>query len=115
MIDLPSVVKAVHGPERHGFVHPSENCGLVHVIPESADAHTYEIFVQQAPPGACSRKRELRKNAVTGPDLSDENASIRILHKIVSRDSLLIRPVTGRFGDVKIGDENCAEPLAAKV
>src|SRR5262245_44804609 len=115
MIDLASVVKPVHSAERHGLVAPSENCGLVHIIPESADAHTYEIFVQRAPPGARSRKRELRKNAVTGPDLADENASIRILYKMVSRDSFFIRSVTAHSGNVQISDENCAEPLAAKV
>src|SRR5215471_13366190 len=115
MIYLASVVKPVHGGERHGLVCPSENCGLVHIVPESAYAHPHEILVQRAPPGAGSKKRELGKNAVTGPDLADVNTSIGILYKMVSRDSFVIRFVTGRFGDVKIGNENCAEALAAKV
>src|SRR5262249_50821640 len=115
MIDLASVVKPVDGAERHGLVASGENGGLVHVIPESADAQAYEIFLQRAPPGARSRKRELRKRAGTRPNPTDPNPAIGIPYKTVSRDSLFIRPVTGHLGDVKIGDENCAEPLAAKV
>src|SRR5215472_4067929 len=115
MIDLASVVKPEHGGERHGLVCPSENCGLVHIVPESTDAHAHEILVQRAPPGARSRKRELGKNAVTGPDLADVNTSIGILHKMVSCDSFVMRFVTGRFGDVKISDQNGAEPLGAEV
>src|SRR5713101_2492049 len=76
VIESCAVVEAVPGVERHGFVGAVEKRGLVHVVPKAGDAHADEVFVQGAPPVACSGEREIRKYAFAGPYDSNKDGAV---------------------------------------
>ena len=117
MIERRAVVEAMNIVERHGFGKSLESRRLVHVIPEAGDSHVDEILVEAAPPIAHARQREIRKDAVAGPDYAD-------IHRAVwsfDEDIVFDTGIVGRIAvarilfDMQIGDENGAHALRAKI
>src|SRR5882762_5937350 len=71
-----AVVQAMPHVERHGFAGSQKDRRLVHVVPETSDAHVREILVQPAPPIARAGQREIAKDAVAGPHRADKSGTV---------------------------------------
>src|SRR5258708_23934270 len=65
-----AVVQAMPHVERHGFAGGQKDRRLVHIVPETGDAHVREILVQAAPPIARAGQCEIAKDAVAWPHRS---------------------------------------------
>ena len=91
MVERGAVVEAMPGVERHGFVGTFEERRLVHVVPETGNAHTDKILVQTAPPVARFGEREIREDALAGPDDADENRAVGIFDEDIVPDSGIVR------------------------
>lgn len=65
----------------------------------------------------CLRPSEIRKDGGARPHLAHEGGAIRILHKVIARNSRVVRRVAGiRLpGDVQICDDNELVLLARKI
>src|SRR2546422_7997692 len=103
--------------ERHGLVRAQEDSRLIHVVPETGNAHADEFLVETAPPVASAGEREIRENTRAGPDLADIDGAIRIFDKDVALHTRIIGRVTfvGIPGDVQVGDRNRVKSLGAEV
>src|SRR5262249_13176233 len=45
VIEFAAIIEPMHSGERHGFIAALKKSRLVHVIPESGDAHSHEVFI----------------------------------------------------------------------
>jgi hypothetical protein len=68
---------ALQGGERHGLVDhaggtegPVDDCGFIHVAPDSVDAVAEQPGVQIAPPAAHPGAAEIRKKRFARPDVA---------------------------------------------
>src|ERR1043166_3243099 len=98
--------------ERHGFVGALKYCGLVHVIPETANTHLDEVFVECAPPFADLGAREIGEHGISWPHLSYIKRAIRILDKVVAFDSFIVGLVSRQLCQMQIRNGDHFESLA---
>ena len=117
MVDGSAVIKAVDGVERHGLVRAEKDRRLIHVVPESGDAHGDKILVKAAPPIARAGQSEIREDTVAGPYFADENGPIGVFHEDVVPHAGIVRRVAmvWVFLDVQVGDDNGVKTLSAKI
>src|SRR5258708_19706433 len=87
------LVDAVLYIVRHRQVVGLKNAWLVHVIPKTGEAFRQELLVERTPPIPGFFLRELRKNRGAWPNRSDISRPFTILHKMVSGETLLLRPL----------------------
>ena len=68
MIERGSIVEAVPGVKRHGFIGAKEQRWFIHVIPEARRAHADEVFVETAPPVPHTHQGKIRKHTFARPN-----------------------------------------------
>src|SRR2546429_599026 len=93
MVNGSAVIKAVDAVERHGLVRAEKDRRLIHVVPESGDAHGDKILVKAAPPIARAGQSEIREDTVAGPYFADENGPIGVFHEDVVPHAGIVRRV----------------------
>src|SRR5258708_39196681 len=103
--------------ERHGFAGGQKDRRLVHIVPETGDAHVREILVQPAPPIARAGQREVAKDAVAGPHRADKSRTVGAFHEyIVFHAQVVWRVAVARiFFDVQVGNQHGVESLGTQV
>src|SRR6266702_4442864 len=104
MVNGSAVIKAVDGVERHGLVRAEKDRRLIHVVPESGDAHGDKILVKAAPPIARAGQSEIREDTVAGPYFADENGPIGVFHEDVVPNAGIVRRVAMLVIDVEVDD-----------
>src|SRR6187402_195437 len=102
---------------RHGLARNTKDRRLVHIVPETGDAHGGEVLVERAPPCACRGLREVGKDRRPWPYLSNEGRTIRILHELVTSGAAVIGSVASvrQASDVKVGDDHEMEVVLRKL
>src|SRR5256884_2931396 len=71
MIERGSIVEAVPGVKRHGFIGAKEQRWFIHVIPEARRPHPDEVFLESAPPVPPAGPSKNRKHPPAGPNRTD--------------------------------------------
>src|ERR1700677_3158897 len=87
------LIDAVLHIVRHGLAWRLKHRGLIHVVPESSDTLVDECLVEGSPPLPCLCLGKVRKDGGPGPYLAHEGRAVRILHKVVTGHSAVVRRI----------------------
>src|SRR5260370_7183966 len=91
--------------KRHGLV-GIKNCGFVHVVPETADPHIDEVFIERTPPPPHRREGKFRKDTVARPYFADIESSVGVLYEIICGQARLKRFVPRHLTSIELANTN---------
>src|ERR1700683_888351 len=111
------LIDAVLHIVRHGLAWRLKHRGLIHIVPEASDTLAAECLVEGSPPlpGLCLGK--VWKHSGPRPYFADEGRAVRILHKVVTGHSAVVRRIADvrLLYDVQVGDDDQLELLPCQI